>query len=90
MRHYLAGNFSLSRSASTLLNTSTVLVNSSASFGEYSRPAPAAGSGVHRYVYLLYVQPATFNRVGFEAAGLSPTNRTNFNVRAFVCDHFSR
>ncbi|CRK29712.1 hypothetical protein BN1723_003589 [Verticillium longisporum] len=61
IRHYLAGNFTVGTNVSSVLSTASTLVNSSAPFTSYGPPAPPAGTGVHRYIYLLYVQPEALN-----------------------------
>lgn len=90
IRHYLAGNYTISQDASVLLSSSKVLKTSSGAFGTYTTPNPPPGFGAHRYVWLLYAQPAPFNTAGFESIGLVPAERNSFNVspqsfsRAFV------
>ena len=74
VRHYLAGNLTLSS------QNSSVLSNSSAATNEYAAPAPSAGTGSHRYVYLLYTQPAALNSKSFASLGFNASARTGFNV----------
>lgn len=81
MRHYLAGNFTVEQTKSEVLSSAIILKNSTPAFSDYISPEPKAGSGVHRYVYLLYVQPEKFNKMGFDGVGVEKMNRKNFNVR---------
>ncbi|KAM0321804.1 hypothetical protein ACHAQA_009901 [Verticillium albo-atrum] len=83
IRHYLAGNFTVGTAASTILSTASTLTNSSTPFTSYGAPAPAAGSGVHRYIYLLYVQPEGLNSAGFETVGLDADDRQTFDLAQF-------
>ncbi|KAI5124035.1 hypothetical protein M0805_003864 [Coniferiporia weirii] len=55
-RHWLANGVTLSDSGSneTVSNSSATVIT------EYAGPAPASGSGAHRYVVLLYSQPSSF------------------------------
>lgn len=43
-------------------------------------PAPSAGTGSHRYVYLLYTQPKALNTKSFASLGFNTSARTGFNV----------
>ncbi|OAK94954.1 PEBP-like protein [Phaeosphaeriaceae sp. SRC1lsM3a] len=83
VRHFLAGNYTVSSSNSSILTTAAKLTNSSAATNEYSAPTPKANTGVHRYVYLLYVQPKKFDNSGFESIGLNVSSRMNFNLTTF-------
>ncbi|ORY19229.1 phosphatidylethanolamine-binding protein [Clohesyomyces aquaticus] len=83
VRHYLAGNFTVSSSNSTILATAAKLTNSSTATNEYSAPTPKSGTGVHRYVYLLYTQPKKFDTTDFASVGLNVSNRMNFNLSTF-------
>ena len=80
VRHYLAGNLTLSSQNSSVLATASLLSNSSAATNEYAAPAPSAGTGSHRYVYLLYTQPAALNSKSFASLGFNASARTGFNV----------
>ncbi|KAF8168721.1 phosphatidylethanolamine-binding protein [Pholiota molesta] len=51
-RHWLVNGVTIN--GSTVSNSSAVAITA------YAGPAPAAGSGPHRYVVLLYSQPSTF------------------------------
>lgn len=55
-RHWLVNGVTLS--GSSPLNAST---ESATTVTNYAGPGPAAGSGAHRYVVLLYTQPSTFS-----------------------------
>ncbi|KXH27420.1 hypothetical protein CSAL01_06781 [Colletotrichum salicis] len=83
MRHYLAGNFTLEQTKSEVLASAMIMKNSTPAFNDYMAPEPKAGSGMHRYVYLLYVQPEKLNKMGFDAMGVDKMNRKNFNVSNF-------
>ncbi|KAM0284656.1 hypothetical protein ACHAQH_001809 [Verticillium albo-atrum] len=83
IRHYLAGNFTVGTTASSILSTASTLTNSSAPFTSYGAPAPAASTGVHRYIYLLYVQPEALNSAGFDSVGLNADDRQRFDLVQF-------
>jgi phosphatidylethanolamine-binding protein (PEBP) family uncharacterized protein len=51
-RHWLVNGVTVN--GSTLSNSSAIAIT------EYAGPAPAAGSGPHRYVVLVYAQPSSF------------------------------
>ncbi|KAJ7172736.1 phosphatidylethanolamine-binding protein [Mycena filopes] len=72
-RHWLENYMSISDG--TLSNSSGVPVT------EYAGPGPAAGSGPHRYVVLLYAQPTTF----IAPAGLTGGVQ-KFDLNAYVKD----
>jgi hypothetical protein len=52
-RHWLVNGLTIS--GGKFSNSSAVAIT------EYAGPAPPAGSGPHRYVFLLYAQPSTFS-----------------------------
>lgn len=81
MRHFLAGNFTVEQTRSEVLSSAILMKNSTPAFNEYMAPDPKADSGMHRYVYLLYVQPERLNKMGFDSVGVDEKNRKNFNVR---------
>ncbi|KAK1446462.1 hypothetical protein CCUS01_12427 [Colletotrichum cuscutae] len=83
MRHYLAGNFTLEQTKSEVLSSAMIMKNSTPALNDYMAPEPKAGSGMHRYVYLLYVQPEKLNKMGFDAMGVDKMNRKNFNISQF-------
>lgn len=73
LRHYLAGNYTLQGSNSTVLATAQRLSIPDANrrpFTVFSAPDPQPNTGVHRYIYALYTQPARWNTQGFEASGM--------------------
>ncbi|KAK2034913.1 PEBP-like protein [Colletotrichum zoysiae] len=83
MRHYLAGNLTVEQTKSEILSSALVMRNSSPAFNDYMAPDPKSGSGVHRYVYLLYVQPEKLNKMGFDAMGVDMKERKKFSVSQF-------
>ncbi|KAK1979503.1 phosphatidylethanolamine-binding protein [Colletotrichum cereale] len=83
MRHYLAGNFTVEQTKSEILSSALIMRNSTPAFNDYMAPDPKSGSGVHRYVYLLYVQPEKLNKMGFDAMGVDMKQRKNFSVSQF-------
>jgi phosphatidylethanolamine-binding protein (PEBP) family uncharacterized protein len=70
-RHWLVNGVTLTGSNSSL-NAST---DNGVAVTEYAGPAPASGSGVHRYVILLLPQPSTFS---------PPANLSSANVGVSV------
>ncbi|KAH7327303.1 phosphatidylethanolamine-binding protein, partial [Rhexocercosporidium sp. MPI-PUGE-AT-0058] len=83
VRHYLAGNLTVSSQNSSVLARASLLSNSSAATNEYVAPAPSARTGSHRYVYLLYTQPPALNSKSFASLGFNSSARTRFNLTAF-------
>ncbi|KZL77663.1 OV-16 antigen [Colletotrichum tofieldiae] len=83
VRHYLAGNLTVEQTKSEVLSSAIIMKNSTPAFNDYIAPEPKSGSGMHRYVYLLYVQPEKLNKMDFDAVGVDKTNRKNFNVSQF-------
>ncbi len=82
LRHYLAGNYTRSGSNSTLLPTAQRLAIPDAQlrpFTPFTNPSPAPNTGVHRFIFALYTQPARFNTAGFESVGMETTTQ-NWNV----------
>lgn len=77
LRLFLGGNYTITTTPG-ILGTSLRFNTSSAPFTPFQQPAPRANSGIHRYVYALYVQPERFNSVGFETA--MPAQRENWNL----------
>jgi hypothetical protein len=52
---------------------------------EYAGPAPAEGSGAHRYAIILFAQPADFAApAGFNAGNTSVAN--NFSLTSYISD----
>jgi len=79
-RHWLVYNVTLNGTASS--TAENVTFNSGTAITSYAGPAPASGSGAHRYVILLYSQPSSFS---------PPSNMTQpgagvgvFNLESFV------
>ncbi|TFK69553.1 PEBP-like protein [Pluteus cervinus] len=54
IRHFLGGNF--------FIKDDGVLANNTPAVSNYLQPTPPAGSPAHRYIFLLYNQPSTFNQ----------------------------
>ncbi|KAL1835760.1 hypothetical protein VTJ49DRAFT_6099 [Mycothermus thermophilus] len=80
-RHYLAGNYTRSGVNSTVLSSAQVLTVPNGQFRPFTPfipPNPAPNTGVHRYIYALYIQPARFNSAGFETSGME-ANIQNWN-----------
>ncbi|KAK3387974.1 phosphatidylethanolamine-binding protein [Podospora didyma] len=72
LRHYLAGNYTASGTTSQVLSTAqrlTIPTGQFRPFTSFIKPAPTANTGVHRYIFALYTQPARYNNAGFESAG---------------------
>jgi len=76
--HFLGGDF-----AGTTSGDVTPLTNSSAALMDFVSPAPPAGSDPHRYVFLVYLQPANFDSQAQTLVN-STTSRSNFNISAFA------
>ncbi|KAK3373066.1 phosphatidylethanolamine-binding protein, partial [Lasiosphaeria ovina] len=73
LRYFLAGNYSAATANSTVLSTAQRLVipaGQARPFTSFIQPAPTANSGVHRFIYALYTQPARFSSTGFESVGM--------------------
>ena len=77
LRLFLGGNYTLTNQPG-VLGTSFRFNTSSPPCTPFQQPAPRSGSGIHRYVYALYVQPERFNSVGFEVA--MSEQRENWNL----------
>ncbi|KAJ2900592.1 hypothetical protein MKZ38_002388 [Zalerion maritima] len=78
LRHYFGGNFTVD-GTSELLDTAQKLVNSSMPFTEFVNPDPQIGTGVHRFLSAIYIQPDRFSTEGFETTGMDRA-RTNWNL----------
>jgi len=75
-RHWLVNGVTVS--GTTLSNTSAIAIT------EYAGPAPASGSGPHRYVVLVYSQPSTFKApTAFSQANIGVST---FDFNAYVTD----
>ncbi|SPO03992.1 uncharacterized protein DNG_06675 [Cephalotrichum gorgonifer] len=82
LRHYLAGNYTISSTTSSLLPTAQRLFLPTANanpFTQFQPPAPAPNTGVHRFVYALYTQPPNFNTANFDIVGMS-TETSNWSL----------
>ncbi|KAF8599416.1 PEBP-like protein [Ceratobasidium sp. AG-I] len=79
IRHLLAANFTVSDVRSNFVPRSLLLQNSTAAINNYIPPTPPAGSGAHRYVALLYVQPPKF-----DISSLNVSSISGFNISAFT------
>ncbi|KAI0750957.1 phosphatidylethanolamine-binding protein [Daedaleopsis nitida] len=79
IRHLLAPNISLNGSAAE----GALLVNNTPAISDFLRPTPPAGSDPHRYILLLFVQPANFSDVVPSILNAS-TPISNFNISAFA------
>ncbi|TFK38968.1 PEBP-like protein [Crucibulum laeve] len=80
IRHFLGGNFS----ARQIWRASTpLLTNSTPAVTEFHQPTPPAGSDAHRYVFLIFEQPAGFNAQTFVAP---TTSISLFNISQFASE----
>lgn len=83
LRHYLSGNYTRAGANSTVLPSAQRLAvpMGQQPFTPFMNPNPAPNTGVHRFIYALYSQPARFNTAGFESVGME-TQTANWNVSA--------
>ncbi|KAJ7689112.1 phosphatidylethanolamine-binding protein [Mycena rosella] len=72
VRHFLGGNF---------FNHGGLLVNSTPVISDFVQPAPPAGSGAHRYTFLLFKQSPEF---ATQTLVNSTTAITGFNISQFA------
>jgi len=73
IRHFLGGNFRA--------NGEGLLTNSTPAISNFLQPTPPAGSDAHRYIFLLFEQPAGFN----QQTVVTPTTSISlFNISAFA------
>ncbi|KAK0702239.1 phosphatidylethanolamine-binding protein [Lasiosphaeris hirsuta] len=82
LRHYLAGNYSLANVNSTLLATAQRLAVPTGRFfpfTQFTQANPMPNSGIHRFIYALYTQPARFNNAGFDSVGME-AETANWNL----------
>ncbi|KAK4120426.1 PEBP-like protein [Parathielavia appendiculata] len=82
LRHYLAGNYTQTGQHSTVLPTAQLLAVPNGQFRPltpFTNPNPSPGTGVHRFIYALYTQPARFNSAGFESVGMEAETQ-NWNL----------
>ncbi len=73
LRHYLAGNYTRVGTNSTVLSTAQRLAVPNGQlrpFTPFTNPNPMPDTGIHRFIYALYTQPARFNTAGFESVGM--------------------
>ncbi|KAF8644431.1 hypothetical protein AX16_008490 [Volvariella volvacea WC 439] len=82
IRHFLGGNFFLSSDRGGLLSNSTPAISG------YRQPTPPAGSDAHRYIFLLYKQPAGFNQqtIVTPSTSIAGFNISNFALRVGLGD----
>jgi hypothetical protein len=78
LRHYLGGNYTMTNQPA-LLATARTMVTNSEPFTPFIQPAPAALTGIHRFIIALYIQPEQYNNAGFESVGMDP-RRENWNL----------
>jgi hypothetical protein len=67
---------------STVLPTAQLLAVPNGQFRPFTPftiPNPSPNTGVHRFIYALYTQPARFNTAGFESVGMEAETQ-NWNV----------
>ncbi|CAE6439407.1 unnamed protein product [Rhizoctonia solani] len=79
VRHFLAANFTVSNTRSKYVHQSYVLKNTTVAVSDYVTPTPGAGTGLHRYVVLLYAQPKNFD-VSF----MNTSDILHFNISSFA------
>jgi len=81
-RHMMAGDLTLSG------GNGSALTNSTPALTDYETPGPPAGSPAHRYVLLVFQQPANFDSLGpqFINGSQDSTARLNFNVSNFALE----
>ncbi|PIL37295.1 hypothetical protein GSI_00988 [Ganoderma sinense ZZ0214-1] len=79
IRHLLAPDITLSGS----LANGALLVNNTPAISDFQRPSPPAGSDPHRYILLLFVQPANFSQVVPGIVNAS-TPISGFNISTFA------
>ncbi|MCJ1313777.1 hypothetical protein MMC25_007457 [Agyrium rufum] len=75
--HYLGPNI--------VFPTNSTAVATAAPIAPYVQPSPPVYSDPHRYIALLFAQPANFT-VPADFAGYSAANRTLFNIAAFAAE----
>ncbi|KDQ59411.1 hypothetical protein JAAARDRAFT_126989 [Jaapia argillacea MUCL 33604] len=72
-RHWLVNDVTLSGS-----NPLNVTTTNGTAITDYAGPAPASGSGPHRYVIMLWNQPATFKSPAGTTTGVGLFNLTDY------------
>jgi len=78
LRHYLCGNFTLSGASTLLPETAQTLVSNSTPFTPFTNPDPQLGTGVHRFLSAIYIQPTQFNTIDFGSA--MPAATSNWSL----------
>jgi hypothetical protein len=71
---------------STVLPTAQLIAVPSGQFRPFTpftNPDPAPDTGVHRFIYALYIQPSRFNTAGFESVGMEAETQ-NWNVSSVL------
>ncbi|OSD04396.1 PEBP-like protein [Trametes coccinea BRFM310] len=79
IRHLLAPGIQANGS----VTSGAALVNNTPAISDFLRPTPPAGSDPHRYILLLFVQPANFTTVAPQFVN-SSTPISNFNISLFA------
>lgn len=77
VRHFLGGDFYLESGHWEV----HALVNRTPALSEFLDPQPPAGSGLHRYVFLLFKEPPSFKYQKLVNSSSSPLH---FNLSAFA------
>ncbi|KAF8256885.1 phosphatidylethanolamine-binding protein [Lactarius quietus] len=77
VRHFLGGDFYLEPG----YQGAHELVNKTPAISDFLTPAPPVGSGLHRYIFLLFKEPPSFKH---QTLVNSSTSRFQFNLSAFV------
>ncbi|KAF7299604.1 hypothetical protein HMN09_00965800 [Mycena chlorophos] len=72
IRHFLGGNF---------FSNNGLLVNNTPAISEFQQPTPPAGSPAHRYIFMVFHQPAAFNQ---QKLINSSSSISNFNISVFA------
>ncbi|KAF5362920.1 hypothetical protein D9758_007092 [Tetrapyrgos nigripes] len=72
IRHFLGSDFTVNGGA---------LTNSTPAISPFRQPTPPAGSDAHRYIFLLFNQPANFDE---QTVVTSNTSTSLFNISAFA------
>jgi hypothetical protein len=77
IRHFLGGDFYLESGHWKV----HALVNRTPAISEFIAPQPPAGSGLHRYVFLLFKEPPSFK---YQTLINSSSSPLHFNLSAFA------
>jgi len=81
--HWIQANFTESMTNATM--GERALTNATQPFVPYLRPSPPTNSSAHRYIIYAFQQPSNFT-IPPQWAGLSASNRSNFNLTRFIND----